>query len=85
MRLLFGSLLAFLIAAALGLGTTWFTLSRGTAFGAVRIGAWVAYPRTGTRNIDPYARASIARSGELPIGSGDGVSFSLGPTIMAVL
>ena len=34
-----------------------------------------AWPKTGTRDIDPYARATIARSGELPVGSGDGVAF----------
>src|SRR5690242_11307104 len=74
-RLLLGLLFALAVAALIGLGTTWLTLTRGTAFGAVAVGAWTAFPKTGTRDIDPYARASIARSGELPIGSGDGVSF----------
>jgi len=58
-----------------GLGTTWLTLSYGAAFGAVSIGPWTAWPKNGTREIDPYARAAIARSGELPIGSGDGIAF----------
>ena len=75
MRLLLGSLLALAVAAVVGLGTTWLALSRGAAFGAIQIGAWTAWPKTGTREIDPYARAAIARSGELPIGSGDGVAF----------
>jgi hypothetical protein len=74
-RLLLGSLFALAVAAIVGLGTTWLALSRGTAFGAVPIGAWTAWPKTGTRDVDPYARATIARSGELPIGSGDGVAF----------
>jgi hypothetical protein len=74
-RLLIGSLFALAVAALVGLGTTWLTLSRGTAFGAVPIGAWTAWPRSGTRDADPYARAAIARSGELPVGSGDGVAF----------
>jgi hypothetical protein len=74
-RLLLGSLLALAVAAVVGLGTTWLTLSRGTAFGAIAIGAWTAWPKIGTRDIDPYARAAIARSGELPIGSGDGIAF----------
>jgi hypothetical protein len=74
-RLLLGSLIAFTIAAVIGLGTTWLALTRGTAFGAVAIGAWTAWPKTGTQDIDPYARATIARSGELPVGSGDGVAF----------
>ena len=75
MRFFFGTLFAFAVAAAVGLGATWLSLSRGAAFGAVSIGAWTAWPRTGTAGIDPYARAMIARSGELPIGVGDGVAF----------
>jgi hypothetical protein len=74
-RLLFGSLFAFAIAAAIGLGLTWTALTRGTAYGGVNIGAWTAWPKNGTVGIDPYARAMVARSGELPIGSGDGVAF----------
>jgi hypothetical protein len=74
-RLVLGAILALAIAATIGLGATWFALSQGTAFGAVPIGAWTAWPKTGTQDIDPYARASIARSGELPVGSGDGVAF----------
>lgn len=75
MRLLFGSLLTFIVAAAIGLSATWYTLTRGVAFGAVKIGAWTAWPRTGTSDADPYARAGIARAGALPIGLGDGVAF----------
>ena len=75
MRLLLGSLFALAVAALVGLGTTWLALTRGTAFGAVAIGAWTALPKSGTRDVDPYARAAIARSGELPVGSGDGVAF----------
>lgn len=75
MRLLLGLLFTLAVAAVVGLGTTWLALSRGAAFGAVTIGAWTAWPRSGTRDVDPYARATIARSGELPIASGDGVAF----------
>ena len=75
MRLLLGSLFAFAIAAAIGLGLTWMALTHGTAYGGVTIGAWTAWPKNGTPGIDPYARAIVARSGELPIGSGDGVAF----------
>jgi hypothetical protein len=74
-RLLIGAFFALLIAAATGLGATWFALTRGTAFGAISIGAWTAWPKTGTADIDPYARAAIARRGELPVGSGDGIAF----------
>ena len=75
MRLLFGSLITFLIAAAIGLGATWLTLTRGVAFGSLNIGAWTAWPKSGSVDIDPYARANIARTGELPTGMGDGVAF----------
>jgi hypothetical protein len=75
-RFLTGSLFAFLIATLVGLGATYFALTRGAAFGALRIGAWTAFPKTGTADADPYARATIARSGQLPVGRGDGVAFS---------
>ena len=75
MRLLFGSCFTLLLAAVIGLGATWLTLTRGIAFGSLTIGAWTAWPKKGSVDIDPYARANIARTGELPIGTGDGVSF----------
>jgi hypothetical protein len=76
MRLLLGFLLTLAVAAAIGLGTTWIAVTQGAASGGITIGAWTAWPKVGTPEIDPYARAMIARSGELPIGSGDGVAFS---------
>lgn len=76
MRLTFYTLLALIIAAIVGVGTTWLTATRGTDLNTLTIGAWTARPRTGTAEIDPYARAAIARSGELPIGTGDGVAFT---------
>jgi hypothetical protein len=66
---------ALAIAAAIGLATTWIALTRGIAYGGVTIGAWTAWPKNGTMGIDPYARAMVARTGELPVGSGDGVAF----------
>ena len=76
MRLLLGTLFALLVAAIVGLGATYFALTRGAAFGALRIGSWTAWPKTGTADADPYARATIARTGDLPIALGDGISFT---------
>ena len=76
MRLIVVSIFAMLIATAVGLGATWTTATRGVNVGTVTIGAWTARPKTGTSGIDPYSRASIARSGELPVGTGDGVTFT---------
>jgi hypothetical protein len=75
-RLLIGLLLSFFVAAAVGLGTTWYVLTQNLSFGALALGPWTAYPRNGTVGIDPYARAAIARNGELPIGLGDGIAFA---------
>jgi hypothetical protein len=68
-------LLGLGLATAIGLGTTWITATRGTNLGTLTIGAWTAKPRIGSAEIDPYSRAAIARSGELPIGTGDGIAF----------
>ena len=76
MRLLTGLLLSFIVAAGIGLGSTWYALTQNLSFGALELGAWKGYPSNGTTGIDPYARAVIARNGELPVGSGDGVTFT---------
>jgi hypothetical protein len=73
--LLLGSLLAFAIAAFVGLGLSWVALTRNAPFGVLTLGTWHAWPKTGTTEIDPYALAAVARTGDLPIGSGDGVAF----------
>jgi len=75
-RLILITLVTLMIATIVGLGTTWMTATRGVNVGTIKIGAWTARPRTGTSDIDPYSRASVARSGELPVGTGDGVMFT---------
>jgi len=75
-RLLFGTLFGLIVAAAVGLGATYFVLTRGATFGGLTIGAWTAWPKTGTTDADPYARAMIARTGQLPMALGDGVAFT---------
>ena len=77
MRLLIGTLFGLAIAALVGLGLTYLSLTRGTAFGGLSIESWTAWPKSGTTDADPYVRASIARSGRLPTAMGDGVAFTL--------
>jgi len=74
-RLIFVLILTMAIATVVGLGLTWNTATRGVEIGTLTIGPWTARPRIGTSEIDPYARAAVARSGELPIGAGDGITF----------
>ena len=68
---------------ALGLMATFVSVERsqdmglgaGLWFGAVSAGPWTGWPRTGTRDADPYARALFARNGETPLGITEGLSF----------
>jgi len=76
LRLILVIIVAMAIAAVVGLGTTWSAATRGVDVGTVTIGSWTSRPKTGTSDIDPYARAAIARSGELPVGTGDGITFT---------
>ncbi|MEI9803918.1 MAG: DUF1214 domain-containing protein [Pseudolabrys sp.] len=76
MRLLIGSLFALAVAALVGLGATYLALTGNVAFSSLTIGAWTAWPKMGTVDADPYARATIARTGQLPIALGDGVPFT---------
>lgn len=65
-----------IVAAVVGLGATFLALTRGATFGPLTIGSWTAWPKTGTVEADPYAKASIARIGRLPTALGDGVAFT---------
>ena len=68
---------------ALGLAATFVSVERsqnlgqgaGLWFGAVKAGPWTGWPKTGTRDADPYARAFFARTGETPLGITEGLSF----------
>ena len=68
-------LLAGVIGVLIGLGVTYVTLRHGVSFGAVRAGPWTTWPRAGGADIDPYLRAQLTRSGEIPLGATEGVSF----------
>ena len=65
MRLILVTLVTLIIATIVGLGTTWMTATRGVDVGTITIGPWTARPKTGTSDIDPYSRASVARSSTL--------------------
>jgi hypothetical protein len=67
----------------LGLAGTYYAVERGEdggvgtsfLFGAVKAGPWTGWPKSGTRDADPYARALYARNGETPLGITEGLSF----------
>ncbi|MGO9674434.1 MAG: DUF1214 domain-containing protein [Methylocella sp.] len=68
-------LLAGLIGLLIGLGVTFAALRHGVGFGVVKAGPWTAWPRAGDANIDPYLRAELTRSGEVPLGASEGFGF----------
>lgn len=75
MRLTLLVMVAFAVAAALGLGATLRTVTHGLPFGGLTIGPWRADPDIGGLGADPYLRAGVARRGEAPLAYGDGVAF----------
>lgn len=60
---------------ALGLTATVVSLNSGYGFNPMRAGPWTAWPSVGGADIDPYARAVVARSGEAPLGRDQGLVF----------
>jgi hypothetical protein len=71
----FKALVVAVLGVALGLAATFVSVEHGLGFGAVRAGPWTAWPRSGAPDADPYARAALARSGELPLGLSEGLTF----------
>lgn len=63
------------LGAGLGLGSAWLTVEGDYPFGQRRAQAWVAWPTVGAPDSDPYARAILARSGDVPLALGEGIAF----------
>lgn len=72
---LFKFLIIVLAGTALGFVVTYRVLQRGPVFNVVRAGPWTTVPKSGSLDIDPYARAIEARSAELPLGTAEGLTF----------
>ena len=66
-------LIALLAGTALGLGTTDWMLGRQIDIAAIHAGPWTAWPKVGTSEMDPYARAILARTGQIPLAQSEGV------------
>jgi hypothetical protein len=68
-------LVALCLGGLLGVAVTFLTVDRGIGLGAIRAGAWTGWPLNGLAEIDPYGRARLAHSRELPLGAAEGLSF----------
>jgi hypothetical protein len=75
-RLLIDIAIALVIAVIVGVSSAWFAVERGFLFGAISAGAWTAWPGAGSANADPYSLATMARTGEVPLGAGEGIAFT---------
>lgn len=76
MRFLTDIIVALLVATTLGLATAWYAVENGHQFGSVTVGPWTAWPKAGDADADPYSVAMLARTGEVPLGAGEGLAFT---------
>lgn len=64
-----------LVGISLGFALTLVSLRGGYGFNPLEVGPWVAWPDIGGPDVDPYARAVIARSGEATLAKEQGLVF----------
>lgn len=77
MRFLLSLLAAMALSLALGIGSAWYMVA-APRIGTVDVGAWEALPTIDAATADPYVRARVARSGEIGMGAGEGLTFVTG-------
>jgi len=75
LSILVKTVVATLAGTALGLFATAQSVERGFGFDAVQAGPWTTWPKAGSNDADPYARAVISRTGQIPLGSAEGLSL----------
>ena len=75
MDVLFKTLIAGAIGLAAGLWSAESVLRISRGAEATRIGAWSTTAKGGASEADPYTRAAIERSGEIPLAPGEGLQL----------
>ena len=63
------------LGLSLGLWSAWLAVRSPAPIDVIRLGPWQAWPNAGTVDVDPYSRARAARTGEIPLGSGEGLTL----------
>ncbi len=63
------------LGAGLGLVSAHWAVAGRPAVGKVEVDSWMAWPGSGSRGVDPYMRAYLARGVHLPLGAGEGVEL----------
>lgn len=75
MRTVVTSILAFIVALTLGLGSAWYMIAEGSPLTTGHIGPWSIWYSAGNPTPDPYTRAYQARIGRLPITTTNALYF----------
>ncbi len=80
LRPLTGGLLApllvmLVIATVVGVGATFLAVNGSLPFGTQSIDVWTTNLRAGTPHADPYSAAIYARTGHIPLTSGEGLGL----------
>jgi hypothetical protein len=63
------------LSLLLGLGSAYYMIDDGFALVVNQTGPWRSWINAGSLTADPYTRAHIARSGQLPITSASGLTY----------
>ncbi len=69
-------LYALLLALGLGLGSAYMVMKGEPPFGRLQLGPWQAWPKMGSPQADPYMRAIVARRGDIPLATGEGLALN---------
>lgn len=75
MRALVTSILAFIVALSLGLGSAWYMIAEGSPLTTGQFGPWAIWYSAGNPEPDPYTKAYQARIGRLPITTTSALYF----------
>jgi hypothetical protein len=67
---------ALALGLSLGLGSASLVTRDSYPLGGVKAGAWVAWPRIGSREADPYVKAVDARKAAIPLAVGEGLTIT---------
>jgi hypothetical protein len=68
--------MTLIIAFGGGILISLYALNATAGFGAIKLGAWEAFPELQTEEADPYAKSHRARAGQLLYGSAEGLMFT---------
>lgn len=75
MRSFFLLCMATFLAIALGAYGARETIATFDGFDRLQIGDWIAHPKNGGQQIGIFARARLAHTGQIPLGSAEGIRF----------